>query len=59
MQVQQLLSIPSMTKKVAQLLHDNNFGSIQEFIKASPEYIAQIFKLSIGFEAQVKTLFFS
>ena len=51
-ELKELMTIPSMTKKVAKVLFDNTITTIEEFIQVSADKVAQYLKLAIGFEVK-------
>merc|ERR1711871_1743929 len=46
----ELMRIPSMNRKAAQVLVENHVSSLGQFLELSPEQIAQYFQLNIVFE---------
>ena len=55
-ELQPLLKIPSMTRKVAQVLVDRGICTAEAFVENEPQAIANYLKLSVGFEIQVSHL---
>ncbi len=52
-ELQPLLKIPYMTRKVAQVLVDKGVQTPEMFVDLEAQVVANYLKLSIGFEAQV------
>ena len=52
-ELQPLLKIPYMTRKVAQVLVDKGVQTPEMFVDLEAQVVANYLKLSIGFEVQV------
>ena len=52
-ELRSLMSLPMMSAKMAKVLHQGGIADKEAFLNASSESLAQLLRLSIGFEMQV------
>jgi hypothetical protein len=52
-QVEQLMTIPTMTSKAARVLYDSGWKTLSDLLEAAPEDVVTRLHLSMAFETQV------
>jgi hypothetical protein len=52
-QVEQLMTIPTMTSKAARVLYDSGWKTLSDLLEAAPEDVITRLHLSMAFETQV------